>query len=604
MNPLETTVSFHEGETIMSFMSRLAHANYVDLREFSNDMGLNLQKIVKGDDLELERLAALSAMNQFPPDHVVKRDEYFHHINGDILSRACFLRARLRYCPHCIADDVVRGSGHPKTRPYMRLNWAVTFIRVCEHHNVMLREIEPSRMDGHDIVPMIEAELARPDFRIEATVSPTTPFERYVTDRLWGRCERLGWLDQLPLYAAGKMCETVGATILHGKTFLLTDIDEPGLRDCAQAGFEVLIEGEEAFREFLRALLNDFWKTNGPARAKKLYGRLYERLAHETEDAAYDSVREIMREEALNAIPFGVGEDLFGPNPERRLHSIHSAAAEFKVNRKTLQKWAVAAGIVPIEALNLSPDRVTVDSKSIADLAKRYSTRMFWNQAVRYLDIPQTFGRTLFWEGYIPLGVEIVVAETGVNPFYLQTDIDAFVERLKRCITLPFDSAAKTSTFTQTIKRANCSFREIIELLLDGALLKVTLDPAARGLAAFRFDLDEVKSFTRLPDHGGLSVSAAAATLRISDQVLKKLIAHKVIDCEEARNPVTRNIQTIVTTTAIEKFNAEYIALSRYAAQRGKHIRVAYAELTKLGIAPTPPREAVRQIFYRRCELP
>ncbi len=605
MSTLGITVPFNEGETVVSFASRLAAANYVSLREFCKDMGLTLQKIVKGDENELQRLATLGGIDRFPTDHLVRRDDLYHHVNGETLSRACFLRRRLRYCPQCLIQDIREGTGLPRSRPYARLTWAVTFIRSCSTHNTLLREMPPSELDtSFEISAMIEAEMAKPEFSEYKSDYFLTPFETYIADRIWGRIKQRRWLDELPLYAAGKMCEVVGATILFGRQYFNHEIDEPSWRECAQAGFDVLGKNENAFRAFLRGLLSEFWESNGDAGGRKVYGRLYERLAHETEDHAYDNVREIMRDEALNALPLGPGDELFGPVTERRLHSIHSAAAAFKVNRKTLHKWAIASGIVPVNATEMSPDRVLVDSETVSELARKFNSRLTWTQARSYIRAPQTFWNTLSREGYIPPAIEIKAPQAGVNAFYLRSDLDGFVEKLSRGITLPFDRARQTASFARTIKQAHCSFREIVELLLKCALRNVTLDPAAGGLEAFRFDVDEVRRHTRLPDHGGLSVRGAARQLGISDSVLLNLIAQGAIACREARNPDNRRVQMTIMPSALHEFSAQYIPLSKYALNKGRHFRAVRAELESLGVAPTPPRELIGQIFYRRCDLP
>lgn len=58
-----------------------------------------------------------------------------------------------------------------------------------------------------------------------------------------------------------------------------------------------------------------------------VYGRIYEWLSHDTRDTAYDSVRELVREHALDNLPLAADDLLFGrPVGERRLYTLWHAS--------------------------------------------------------------------------------------------------------------------------------------------------------------------------------------------------------------------------------------------------------------------------------------
>jgi hypothetical protein len=69
------------------------------------------------------------------------------------------------------------------------------------------------------------------------------------------------------------------------------------------------------------------------------FGRLYEWLAHESDDAAYEPLRDIIRRHVIETMPLGPGDDVFGREVTvRRLHSVRSASLEMDVHPKRLRK--------------------------------------------------------------------------------------------------------------------------------------------------------------------------------------------------------------------------------------------------------------------------
>ncbi|NRP73914.1 hypothetical protein ILFOPFJJ_04832 [Ensifer psoraleae] len=453
MTTLSITVPFHDDETIASYASRLAAANYASgVREFCGHMGLNHQKLIDGEPEEVARLMALADYELRSSDkRVVKRNGLFHEINGEVLARSSFLRSRLRHCPHCLAEDYENGSGVVTSRPYGRLAWCVTFIRTCPRHNVLLQLTERSSLEGgHDIAAMIAAWQRDPNVHPPAARCIQTDFESYVTERLWGRWDRRSWLDSLPLYVAGKMCEMVGATIRLGKRFVFDDLSEMDWVDSAQVGFEVLCKGEDAFRSFLEGLHSDFWDGEGDTGGRHLYGRLYERLAYESDDPAFDCVRAIMREVALSSIPFGPGDDMFGPVIERRFHTIQSASKEFNLHPLTLRKLLLKVGVIGTSAKDLTPDRILVPKDVVADVVAKYTSGMNWSKAWLYLNSGRTLWNTLTHGGYIPRAFADG-HETGLGPIYAKSDLDAFLARMKTMVNQEFVACAKLTSFSKTV---------------------------------------------------------------------------------------------------------------------------------------------------------
>jgi hypothetical protein len=76
-----------------------------------------------------------------------------------------------------------------------------------------------------------------------------------------------------------------------------------------------------------------------------VFGRLYEWLAHESDDAAYEPLRDIIRRHVIETMPLGPGDDVFGREVTvRRLHSVRSASLEMDVHPKRPPRLGRRAG--------------------------------------------------------------------------------------------------------------------------------------------------------------------------------------------------------------------------------------------------------------------
>lgn len=603
MRKLGTTVQFHPDETLVSFASRLGIANGVRrVQDFCMYLGLSHRKIIDGDRAEAGRLLALAGIDDSALEaKALVREGFYHRINGEYLSRGTFMRHRLRYCKQCLLDDLERQPDPFRARPYGRLSWCVTFIRTCPRHRQLLQLARLGEHSGtHDIARMIEWELTDGELD-SAIIRDPTPFEAYVGDRIWGRGPNEGWLDELPLYVAGRLCEWVGATSMFGRRFIVEEISDGEWVGASQHGFDILRLGQQAFEDFLRSLHDIFWEKHSDVGGRVLYGRLYERLAHETDDPAFEAIRKIMYEVSLNALPFGPGDDMFGPIDERRVHSIMSASKSHGVHPKTLRKIVKNAGLISRDHAGLTDERVLLPAQKIDALLETVHEALSWTEAREFLGAGRTLWNTLSHEGYIP-SILNGGRETGLNPFYRRQDLQEFLKKVMARVTCSTGHEGMVSIASVT-RRANCKFSEVLDLLLDGKIARVAVDHHVYGLEALLFDVDEVRQLTRLPDHGGLSLTEAERQLAINDKVLWKLIELGHLKVETAINPVNRCPQRIIRPATMAGFQAEFISLFNLARQRGEHFRTVKRDLEERGIVPAIVRDAVGATFYRRCEL-
>lgn len=239
--------------------------------------------------------------------------------------------------------------------------------------------------------------------------------------------------------------------------------------------------------------------------------------------------------------------------------------------------------------------------QKIEALLEKVHEALSWTEARVFLGAGRTLWNTLSHEGYIP-SVLNGGRETGLNPFYRRQDLQDFLDKVMARLTCSTGQEGMVSIASVT-RRANCKFSEVLDLLLDGKIARVAVDHHVYGLDALLFDVDEVCQLTRLPDHGGLSLTEAERRLAINDKVLWKLIELGHIKVETAINPVNRCPQRIIRPATMAGFQAEFISPFNLARERGEHFRTVKRDLEERGIVPAIVRDTVGATFYRRCEL-
>lgn len=224
--------------------------------------------------------------------------------------------------------------GPDAVRPYARASWSLASIRSCSRHRTALVPLEEClpglRLGGVHVYDFAQAmwSLAGHLGRIgeHAVGRMDSPFEAYLLARLWGPKVEVTFLDALPWYAAARSCEMVGAVSLAGSRFRTAALSEAEWFRAGIEGFRILSGGEASIWDCLERLRASSSEAGKDAGLRATYGRLYEWLAHEDGDETYAPLRRIIREHALETLPLGPGDELFGePVTERRLHSIRYA---------------------------------------------------------------------------------------------------------------------------------------------------------------------------------------------------------------------------------------------------------------------------------------
>jgi TniQ protein len=606
---LSLTLEVGEHETPPDFASRLATRVFRnDLREFCRDFSIDPQGVIDGSAEAVGALSKLAGVSSRP----LLREAFtcaddkrrFRH-KGQDLRRESLTRNRIRMCPACMVDDIDRLDCRVHARPHRRSMWLIRGVRTCERHGMALSQI--GKLDGpttlHDTSRVIANAIPHLEsLQDEAALRSPSKFEKYIAARLAGR-DTASWLDTFPLYAALHLTFVTGAVAVHGPRVFLENLTDEEAWECEAEGFEIVRKGDEGIRALLdelQANLKDKRSTYG---LRTMYGRLYEWLAHWSDDKVLDPVREIITQHAMDTLPIGPGKILFGKEiQERRTHSVYSASTEFGLHPKRLRRMLKQAEITETGAENPTDDKVTFDSAEANAFLSDLSQSMSLVRAREYLNVPRPHDRGLLERGFIKPMMS-GGTRNGAHAF-LKSDLDELLARLMRDADPGLHDKPNMVPFTKAAKRSCCAVMDIVELVLDGKLARVGRDPKKEGFVSILVDAEEVRALVTGPDQDGHSLKDLERLLPASTKAVKALVEHGFLKAETIRNPVTKWMQPIVRDDELIRFKNEYVSLFGLAREKKEHHRKVKRALIEAGVQPVADPDLIFHSLYRRADLP
>ena len=608
MNPLHPslTVRLRPEESAQSLCSRNALLLRRSARDFCRDRTLSFQGIVDGDIPALEALARCTRADAglLAAGAIVKVGERRFTVRGQALVRDTLSRKSMRVCPHCIQADLDQGVEPLAVRPYGRTAWLIDPIRTCPRHRIGLVAVadddHPQRV--HDFAALVQPAL--PGIGQIADTAPrrnASGFERHLLARCDGHdTEEAPFLRALPFYAAAKACEVIGAAATHGIRFRADRLSDAEWHEAGAVGFGIASGGEDGIRAFLSGLQDRFASTKGDWGPRLVFGRLYEWLAHESDDVAYEPLRDIIRRHVIETMPVGPGDDVFGLEVTvRRLHSVRSASLETGAHPKRLRKLLHAAGHVPEEALALSDERITFDAAKAQGFLDRVSETMSLKQAGEYLNAPRLHERLLFEAGFIEPFVR-GGTETLKDHAFARRDLDVFLGRLLVDASEAVPGEGTLMPIPTAARWACCSAMEIVRLILDRKLARVGRRTDAAGYLSVLVDPREVQPFVQGQADGSLSLREVEQRLGTTTRVVKALIGHGHLPSRMEVNPVNRCPRQVVRQADLDAFMDRYVTLHVAAREAGIHFRTLGSELTDAGIGPAFDPTTVHATFFER----
>lgn len=591
------------------FASRLAARNCRDdLHDFCRDFDLDVQGLVDGSReviVQLARLAEVDAeaIGREAFVRIGRERRYLHKGHEFLISNLS--RDRVRVCPACLEEDVSRHDFRVVARPYRRSTWLIDYVRTCPVHGLSLVTVGTGSMvarrhDTSQVLAMALPQLGT--LTGQAVKREPSSFETYVLGRLDGTGAPSPWPDALPLHAVMRLSAMVGGSEIRGPQVAIDSLADPERWEAEAVGFDILAGGEVEIFAFLDRLQSSFLDGHVRHGPHPLFGHLYEWLAHQTDDPAYDPMRQLMWRHAVETLPIGPGDKLFGRDvPSRKLHSVRSASLEHGLHPKRTRRLLRDAGLIGEASDRLADDRVVVDAGEADRFLREIAGTMSQEAAARHLAISRTHFMLLVKGGVIQPRIAGAVREA--NHVFLQVDLDAFRAALLKAADRGLAISESCTDIPTAAKRACCSLAEIVRLIIDGRLQHVGLREGMKGLGALMVDVEEVRALVRGEDHGGLALSQVERDLHTSTRAVRALVREGLLPVEMVKNPVRRQIQPIVRPDVLAEFERQYASLQTLARERGiGHLALKRA-LEADGISPVRDPGVLHLTLYRRADV-
>lgn len=586
-------------ETPTSYCSRVARKHGRTARQFADDCGIRFQDIVNGDGSALASLAEACGIDtsHFSNSTIRRVVDRLYAIGNEQLTADAMRRGQLRACPQCLLEDRLGPDG--TLAAYMRVEWLVGAVRVCPRHNLSLDVISVGAQQTHDFAWHLQRREDRPAPTVSPAHREAGALVGYIVDRLAGRAEA-HWLDRMPLYAAIKSAEIVGAAITRGIKASWNSLSDDDWHAAGIAGFDLLTNGDGAFRGYLARVQRDHVESSWGV--KVVFGQLYNFLAQNTQDAVYEPLRGIMRSQILETVQIPADDVVLGVKIERRrLHSIHSASRETGLHPKPLRRKLMAFGIIDSLAEDLTDDRLVFDADEAIAALESVKTSMSLEGAAVYLNIPRPHYRTVLAPPFIT-AVSIPSPRGGHRLAFLQQDLDALLARLTSGASDRGPTDLGYVWLAEASKRCVKPMLDILTLLFDNKLTRVRLNPLERGFKAILVNVEEVFGHLH-PPRTTLSLRDVEHRLKASTQVVRALVDLGALPSSIEINPISNLPSRVVLPGDLEAFMETYVSLMVLARERGIHFRSLKSHLDAAGIASAFEPEAVPATFYFRVRL-
>ncbi|WP_199084552.1 TniQ family protein [Bosea sp. ASV33] len=614
IQPLGWAHPLQKREPASGFASRLAALNGVDLPTLMVDMAIPQADVFCGTEAAARDIAALGGLGAADTDELVRYTPLRLSANGSTrvttehLDRGTVSRAFIRYCPHCIREDIETFKGPEAARPWQRTEWLIENIRSCRTHNVWLVRAAASR--GRSAAPDFAATIslaALPNLDTllrDAVASPPSAFEDWIVARLDGTREPSNGLDDMPLRVGIDFCEALGVSSLHPPRAGVGKLSVIEWARAAEEGFGFASGGENGIEKLLSRLVEQQNMTRGQMGLFDTYGYVVRRLQRTKGDPDYQKPRSVLRRHALEAIPLAPGTDVLGEILDRRrLHTIHTASLEAGVNVRAIRTLLVRKGLYTAdEAADLTNHRIKLSVEEFEREIRRLGDAVNAETVMQITGIPRKHLTSLVSLEFLPSLTDSNNIERAKHRF-ARDDVDALMERL-------FNGAEPVTSPTSrqmTIQRARLSALATLDDLLrwvhDGTLRwKGRLGNELR-YENLLVNADEITSLVRSNrEITGIhydSVDQFIPGLRRTSAI--SLARQGAFETVEEFGSRSRRAVSALTPESVQAFQERYITLVELCRVGGFAPKRGVNRMRAAGVDPAFSYETTLVMIYPRA---
>lgn len=563
---IDARVTFVAGETLLSLLRRLAIANYCpNVETLQVDLGLCAKALAAHRPEEVRRLECLLGWPEktLAPITATRLDHGSRRLGREVLDRNRIRPSSGRVCSRCLAEIDAEGVD--------LLRWSIRDIEACPLHGTMLRTVSDEHLEKGDIVAA------------EGTVA-----EAYFLGRLGlHRSMKVELLDALSWPRAISLVKAIGIPFLLGPSHSIEDVSREARQTAIQQGFRAL-----RHKVALVAALDEIVGRVQPGKEMgfiRTYGeglRLFLRRDEEGEEG----VRAVLREHALDHLPFRAISSIFEATGERT-ETVVKAARTFGVHPKTFEKILQT---YPRPAFHVR--HVLVPRTVMRQLRPRLESLMSRSDLFMRLGLSLSHGKALVKAELI----RPVYPGSINNRMWSLRDARDFVADLTEGAARRNDVPKGSIGLLDVGKRFQASCVDVVLAVLidDVEIAAVTREGRLDGIW-----LDERSTrafFGRRRDGFGLPVYKAARQLGIGPNVLEGLIADGYVVASSRTVPETGRSGTYVSEDEIERFEIEYVMLQKLARRWRTSMKKAKARAIATGARPCEAVNTPATFFVRR----
>ncbi|MEJ6404056.1 TniQ family protein [Yoonia sp. 2307UL14-13] len=583
-------------ETLPSYVSRAAAMNRVDLKNFCVDIGFSIKRLINLAPEALEIIAEIADLDDAAMGNLVqwtgKKADDVRMIfrNEKFVSRA-LRNPTIRGCPICLQDDADGSSTKPLESMAMRGDWQLREVSVCVRHR-------------HPLIPLWRHQIPTERFDISARLAEL--LENMLEDTL--KQERISlnaydlWLDQRlengrddtwlagqPLYAATTFCRLLGSELLRLPEYRGVR-GAIRLRTAQRIGFGVASEGREAIDDALDRLAS--LAPDAGDLPHKAFGELYRDLAYaHLNESAFDDFRRILWERIVMIWPVAANHEILGRSlPERRLHSLTSAAKETGVGEFLLDQFLVEAGAYD-QGDERPAARKTFDATRHASLLAEIPTLVGPIEMWKAIGATRSQFKSLVDDKVLVPRTRIPTVK---SPWRLQDGVDLLRE-LTALVTGDAEDQNQWEVVQQAKLRSGLSVGQIIDAMRNGRLHVARLKGLAgyRSLCVSKVEIDHlaaevgvpVEAPSKLPAEVVSSAAAFGRSVGMREgQAFQRLVmaghtsaSHEVISNSGAR-------RFYVTEDDIAAFHRRFLTQMTLADEYNGFWRTLVTELYSGGV--------------------
>ncbi|MGV1955536.1 TniQ family protein [Agrobacterium sp. 22-214-1] len=600
------SVPLMEDESLTSFTSRFAWANARTAIEFCQDFGFSFRSVIAGNDDAVTRLSELSGINhQLLDSAAVKRcGDKTVWVAGEETPFMFYMRGVLKFCPACFAEDELRDDIKPRSRKYIRKSWYSRFIRTCPVHCQSLASAGTHGQPDHIHDLCWSLDYLRREVAVasrEVVDQPFTAFEEYVTVRLRGGKPGNDFLDPLPLFVAGDVCELAGMVALHGKDVTISDKSDRQRWEAGAKGFEIFKVGTAGLHRFI----DDLYRRHDSVRAShggnELFGKFHEILANKKADPAYEPVKDAVRSYAFENLPLTDTTILFGKGGDAKFISLNSIHKRYGVSDRLLRKYLMkTGGITTLPGTDIP----AIAAADVGRLVALLNDLVRATEAAKMLGVTISAFNLLVGNGLVSVAVP-KDEDAEMSERYSRRALDEFLHSLlAKANTTDVDGLMSIKAVGRSLRATLIS---ILHALIRGDLKSVGIDSTKSGIMSLLLAVDEVETAltparSTEPEEDHLTVTDLSKLLQASPNSIYQFLARGLIETGTIRNAVTSIPQRVIAPEVAGAFRERYVSLAECCRRSGLHSAAVRHICMAAGLERAFPREELREVFYLRAE--